>query len=331
MVLKYISLFSGIGGFEVAIHRLFPRATCVGFSEIDSQALAVYTKKFPTHVNFGDVTKITKKILDTAIKKAGGCDVLVAGFPCNDLSSINIRGKGLEGAKSGLFYEMLRIIKIIKGLNTNLHVVIENNSSMAKKWKDAITRELEGVCGVIHTRLHDSSLMVVQKRRRLFWTTVPVPEYVGKRIQTWNNVLESNSVDINHKGLSQRKNSIVLKAMTSKSLVSVNIKGSLYKFASKDFGKYKTRWTAYGHYSDTSMQHARTIITHSTDCILIDRRGCPPGQFRIRRFTVKELARLFTFDDDHLPEGTSVNAAYVLFGKAVVVKVVEHVLKHVLR
>jgi hypothetical protein len=43
------------------------------------------------------------------------------------------------------------------------------------------------------------------------------------------------------------------------------------------------------------------------------------------------LARLFTFDDDHVPEDTTVNAAYGLFGKAVVVKVVEHVLKHVLK
>jgi len=33
--MKYISLFSGIGGFEQAIHEVFPDAECLGYSEID--------------------------------------------------------------------------------------------------------------------------------------------------------------------------------------------------------------------------------------------------------------------------------------------------------
>jgi DNA-cytosine methyltransferase len=333
MVLKYISLFSGIGGFEVAIHRLYPRAVCVGYSEIDPKAIAAYSRNFPTHTNFGDIRVLTKSVLDAALAKSGGCDLLVAGFPCNDLSSVNGMGKGLEGPQSGLFYDMVRVIKVLKKINPKLDIVIENNATMANKWKHLITQSLRSAVGDVYVSLQDSSRMVVQKRKRVFWTTKPISEFSGKRVQSWKDVLQpvQNTPDDFHASISKRKNSLVSKVMNCPSRVSVKVKGSLYTFASKDFGKFKTRWTAYSHDSDTSLPYSRTIMTQQTDCILIDRRGCPPGQFRMRRYTVKELARLFTFDDDHLPEGTSVNTAYGLFGKAVVVKVVEHVLGHVLK
>ena len=45
--IKYLSLFSGIGGFELAIQSIFPNAECVGFSEIDKHAIKTYKKHFP--------------------------------------------------------------------------------------------------------------------------------------------------------------------------------------------------------------------------------------------------------------------------------------------
>jgi site-specific DNA-cytosine methylase len=39
-------LFSGIGGFELAIHSVFPNAECVGYSEIDKYAIKTYRKHF---------------------------------------------------------------------------------------------------------------------------------------------------------------------------------------------------------------------------------------------------------------------------------------------
>ena len=55
---KYLSLFSGVGGFELAIHSVFPDAVCIGYSEVDSNAIKTYQKHFPEHVNLGDITKI---------------------------------------------------------------------------------------------------------------------------------------------------------------------------------------------------------------------------------------------------------------------------------
>jgi DNA (cytosine-5)-methyltransferase 1 len=81
MVLKYISLFSGIGGFEVAIQRLHPRAVCIGYSEIDSNAISVYNANFPKHANLGDITKISMDTLSATIKRAGGVRFIGSRFP----------------------------------------------------------------------------------------------------------------------------------------------------------------------------------------------------------------------------------------------------------
>lgn len=77
---------------------------CLGYSEIDKYALKIYNRHFPNHKNLGDIKCIQKD----DIVKLGKCDLVVAGFPCTNLSSMaNFKGnnKGLKGPKSGLFYE----------------------------------------------------------------------------------------------------------------------------------------------------------------------------------------------------------------------------------
>lgn len=328
-------MFSGIGGFEVAIKRLHPNAHCIGYSDIDGMALSVYKKNFPDHVNLGDVRSITNaKILKAA---DNGCDLLVAGFPCNDLSGMNTNGKGLEGAKSGLFYEMLRIIKVLKGLNPNLRVVIENNASMAIKWRETITAELEKCLGTVHVIKIDAGDVLVQTRKRLFWTTKAVPGLQKKRMQSWKDVLEPVSsksiVDdtFSYAPMVKYQNTMLPSRSAKTSLKAVHVKVGVYKFVNVQSESKVSRWSSYRVYSDTAVKNSRPVLTKSDACVLLDRRGCDPGTFRIRRFTVKELARLFTFDDNHAPEDMTVNGAYVTFAKAVVVKVVEHVVKHELK
>ncbi len=50
--MKYFSMFSGIGGFEIPLQEL--NFECVGFSEIDKYAISVYQKHFPTLEQRGD-------------------------------------------------------------------------------------------------------------------------------------------------------------------------------------------------------------------------------------------------------------------------------------
>lgn len=100
--MKYFSIFSGVGGFELGMQD----HECIGFSEIDSHASAVLAYRFPNIKNYGDITKINTNELPDF-------DILVGGSPCQDLSVAGSQ-KGLAGNKSGLFYHYVEILKTKK-------------------------------------------------------------------------------------------------------------------------------------------------------------------------------------------------------------------------
>lgn len=96
-----LSLFSGIGGFDLAFER--HGFQTVAFSEVDPFACAVLAHHWPGVPNLGDVTKIDARAL------AGQVDVVTFGAPCQDLSVAGKR-EGLKGERSGLFFEAVRIV-----------------------------------------------------------------------------------------------------------------------------------------------------------------------------------------------------------------------------
>ena len=102
--MNYLSLFSGIEAATVAWHPL--GWTPVAFSEIDKTASKFLAETYPRVPNLGDVTKITEEM----VKSLGKIDLIIFGSPCTDLS---IAGKrlGLEGERSGLFRDAIRIIR----------------------------------------------------------------------------------------------------------------------------------------------------------------------------------------------------------------------------
>lgn len=77
--------------------------TCVGYSEIDKYAVQVYQKHFPTHTNYGDITKINADTLPDF-------DLLVGGFPCQSFSIAGKRG-GFEDTRGTLFFDLARILR----------------------------------------------------------------------------------------------------------------------------------------------------------------------------------------------------------------------------
>lgn len=103
MTYKYISLFSGIGGFELGINKAKIGWECVGHSEINKEANQIYSKHFPNCPNFGDITKIDPD-------KIPDIDALVGGFPCQSYSMAGAR-RGLEDPRGKLFWDIIKIIK----------------------------------------------------------------------------------------------------------------------------------------------------------------------------------------------------------------------------
>src|SRR5690625_3384807 len=96
---SYVSLFSGIGGFEQALNKL--GGTCVFASEFDKFATQSYTALYGDDHLHGDITKIDEKDVPEH-------DLLVGGFPCQAFSVAGKRG-GFEDARGTLFFEIARI------------------------------------------------------------------------------------------------------------------------------------------------------------------------------------------------------------------------------
>jgi len=182
--MKYLSLFTGVGGFELAIHNTFERSECVGWSEIDQHAIKVFEQRFPLNANknIGDIRNL--EAWPYLMKCLPDFDLLVGGSPCNDLSIAKGNRQGLKGTKSGLFWTYVQILKTKKPK----HFLLENVASMSKQDRDLISETL----GVDAIEIN-SDHFTPQKRRRLYWfnwdLTEPMPE-TGER---WDELIAWSS------------------------------------------------------------------------------------------------------------------------------------------
>lgn len=102
--LRVLSLFAGIGGFDLGLERTGGFET-VAFCEINTKARAILAKHWPDVPCYDDVRTLTARSL-----AADGIfpNVIAGGFPCQDISSQGARA-GLVGDRSGLWFEMVRL------------------------------------------------------------------------------------------------------------------------------------------------------------------------------------------------------------------------------
>ena len=115
-MLKYLSLFSGIGAFESALTNLGVNYEVVNYCEIDKYASKSYSAihGVPETKNLWDITKVNVFNLP----KPNEIDLVTYGFPCQDISLAG-KQKGLfndDGSlrRSGLFFEALKVIEYCK-------------------------------------------------------------------------------------------------------------------------------------------------------------------------------------------------------------------------
>jgi DNA (cytosine-5)-methyltransferase 1 len=119
---RVLSLFAGIGGFDLGLERTGGFKT-VAVSEINPYASRVLHLRFPDAENVGDVTQA----------EFPDADAIVAGFPCQDISFAG-QGAGLAGARSGLFWEVVRAIRVVRPK----HVVLENVAALLSRGLDTV-------------------------------------------------------------------------------------------------------------------------------------------------------------------------------------------------
>tara|TARA_R110002020_G_scaffold26953_1_gene86987 strand:- start:12 stop:908 length:897 start_codon:yes stop_codon:yes gene_type:complete len=153
--INVLSLFDGLSCGNVALERAGIKINNYYASEVDKYAIKISNKNYPGIIQLGDVLGVKGKDLPKI-------DLLIGGSPCQDLSFAG-KGKGLEGDRSSLFYQYVRLLKECKPK----YFLLEN-VRMKQEYQDIISDLL----GVQPIKIN-SSLVSAQNRVRLYWTNIP--------------------------------------------------------------------------------------------------------------------------------------------------------------
>lgn len=108
------SLFSGYGGLDLAVEHVF-NAKTLWFSELNEPVARVFARHWPGAPNLGDITTIDWSQIEPV-------DILIGGFPCQDVSTVGKRAGIAPGTRSGLWAHMAAAIDALQPE----WVVIEN-------------------------------------------------------------------------------------------------------------------------------------------------------------------------------------------------------------
>jgi len=160
-----VSLFAGVGGFDLALER--NGIDVVAAVEIDANARGVLKHKFPNTTLFNDVCEVTsEQLINAGFKPSEG--IIVGGFPCQDLSVAGKRA-GLDGARSGLFWEIVRLLRETKAQNFILENVPGLLSSNKGQDMAAVIGALDDIGYSLAWRVLDAQYFgVPQRRKRVF-------------------------------------------------------------------------------------------------------------------------------------------------------------------
>ena len=162
---KFISLFAGVGGFDLGMEQAGHE--CVAQVEWDKNAAGVLKHRWPNVPLFCDVSKVSADDLPDA-------DFITYGFPCQDLSVAGKR-EGLDGKRSGLFYEATRLIRELRTRGCGLRFAVAENVGGLFSADDGVAlarciRELldSGACETGWRLLDSQYFGVAQRRKRVF-------------------------------------------------------------------------------------------------------------------------------------------------------------------
>jgi DNA (cytosine-5)-methyltransferase 1 len=125
MTLRVLDLFSGIGGFSLAARWLGGFET-VQFVERDPFCQRILHKHWPTIPIHDDIC--------TFQPEPESADVVCGGFPCQDISIAGKQAGIRKGTRSGLFYELMRVVRLVGPQ----YVVLENVANITSNGLDTV-------------------------------------------------------------------------------------------------------------------------------------------------------------------------------------------------
>ena len=311
--MNVLSLFDGISCARVALNVANKSVNKYYACEIDKNAIKVSKKNYPDVISLGSVLDLKKDMIKEPI------DLLIGGSPCQDLSIAKKDRKGLEGERSSLFYEYVRIKNEIKPK----YFILENVASMKKEDKDIIS----GLMGV-EPIMFNASLVSAQTRKRYFWTNIQfeLPEDRGILLK---DILQPDA-EVDERMVNKDGKSYVLTSTYSKiSNSEAQVKNSVEK-------KQRTM-VKVGHIGNSNSQANRVYSTEGKSATLsANGGGCgaKTGLYKIqeksiiRKLTPIECERLQSLPDNYT-EGIAMTNRYKCLGNAFNVEVIAHILKHI--
>lgn len=299
--IKVLSLFDGISCARVALDRLGFKDVEYYASEIDKYAIQISQKNWPDIKQVGDVKELCSE--GGLAKFLPEIDLMIGGSPCQDLSIAKRNRKGLDGERSGLFWNYVLILKYVEPK----YFILENVASMPKEAKQIITETLG-----VEPIMINASLVSAQNRKRLFWTNIPnvtQPEDRGILLK-----------DILLDGIETKEKSLCVTATYARA-------------CPRDyFGKSSRQLIKVGHFNKGGQGDRVYSIDGKSVTLsaLGGGRGAKTGLYETtkgiyRKLHPIEVERLQSLPDNYT-EGVSNNQRYKALGNAFNVEVVRHIL-----
>ena len=168
-MLKIIELFAGIGSQHQALKNIGVEHEVVAISEIDKYAIKSYEALHGSANNLGDITKI---------ERLPQADLWTYSFPCQDVSVAGKLAGITEGTRSGLLYEVERLLKIANDEGTlPTYLLLENVKNLvSKRFKADFDKWLDFLSSIGYTNywkvLNAKDYGIPQNRERVFCVSI---------------------------------------------------------------------------------------------------------------------------------------------------------------
>ena len=163
--IKMLDTFAGIGGFSYAAHKLVGGFQTKQFIEIDPFCQKGLNKHFPNVPIHDDIRTFS------AI--SGQYDVICGGFPCQSISVAGNRTGITEKSRSGIFYELMRVIRMVQPK----FVIMENVAAILNNGLDIVLGELSEAGYNAEWSIISASSLGACHRRSRWWCVAYTNDY----------------------------------------------------------------------------------------------------------------------------------------------------------
>ncbi len=218
--LKLLDTFSGIGGFSYAAEKLVGGFETTQFIEIEPYCQKVLNKHWPNVPIHDDIRTFTAEPFQY--------DAVCGGFPCQDISTAG-QGQGItQTTRSGLFYELLRVICMVRPK----YFILENVSAILNNGLDIVLRDIyEAGYDAEWCCIPSSAVGACHQRDRWWLVGFPSdPDHYGS-----SSTKESRSTEETNGGSEERKNKALNLEGISKSRDSKSIQFDVTNTKSSDW------------------------------------------------------------------------------------------------